>query len=59
MDARISNHGFNEVDVSKEKKKSLFSRRSSAHKRPLAAVSRQGFSSPKTDWYGQSTSGQV
>ncbi len=31
-----------------------FSRRSSAHQRPVAAVSRQGFSTPKIDWYDQS-----
>jgi hypothetical protein len=41
-----------------KRKKSPFSRRSSTRKRPAAAVSRQGFSSPKIDWYDQSTCGQ-
>jgi hypothetical protein len=34
-----------------------FSWPSSAHKRPAAALSRQGFSSPKIDWVSQLTSG--
>jgi hypothetical protein len=45
----------------KEKKtlKPAIHRRCSAQERPVAAASRQGFSSPKIDWYDQSTSGHA
>jgi hypothetical protein len=41
-------------ESSKQYSTAPFSRRSSAHQQPVAAVSRPGFSSPKIDWYDQS-----
>jgi hypothetical protein len=41
------------------KKTSPLSWPSSAHERPAAALSRQGFISPKIDWVSQSTLSEV
>jgi hypothetical protein len=50
-----------ECNAGNKKKKTTppFSWCFSAHKRPAASVSRQGVSSPKIDWYHQSTCGQA